>query len=124
MSSCLKHDWYSDSSTLPWCPRCLDENASRPSEPGVALGVRVDVFKFSLAMEAALKKHDKERGERGWISSPDPVTWFLSRLKEEVEELQEAMDNIDVKLTKKECADVANFAMMIYSILADRERSP
>ena len=90
----------------------------------MALGIREDVFKFSLTMEDTLKDHNEERGERGWISSPDPVTWFLSRLKEEVEELQEAMDNIDVKLTKKECADVANFAMMIFTILTDRERSP
>ncbi len=42
------------------------------------------------------------------------VMWLLSRLKEEVEELEEALESKNsLEEAPDECADVANFAMMI-----------
>lgn len=75
---------------------------------------------FATFMEETLQKHDGEKGPRGWITHPDcTVSWLLDRLQEEVTELSEAYCDCDPGKVQKECADVANFAMMI----ADRIRN-
>ena len=84
---------------------------------------RPDVYQFSLAMEVVLAAHDEDRGERGWINSSCSVRWFVDRLREEAEELSEAMNNADPDNVQKECVDVANFAMMIFTILEERDNA-
>jgi len=42
------------------------------------------------------------------------VRWLLKRLREEADELEEALDNNEEPIEiARECADVCNFAMMI-----------
>jgi len=86
------------------------------------LGIRMSVLRFALAMEAKLREHDEDRGERGWIDD-DP--WpLLNRALEEVEELRIALVDVDLSLdefveqrARGECADVGNFLCMIFDVL-------
>lgn len=53
---------------------------------------------------------------------PDPwnhhdVEFFMSRLMDEMEELQAAVNDDDITGAMDECVDVANFAMFIYTKL-------
>jgi len=95
-------------------PTALDSEANRialDAEP-VVTGLRPSVQAFAERMEASLREHDSDRGERGWIG--DSPTDLLDRLKEEVTELQEAiLGNGDVL---KEASDVGNFAHMIFDL--------
>ena len=72
--------------------------------------IRIEVASFSVLMEKVLKENDhKDHFSRFSIG------WLLSRLKDEVKELEEAFDNCDACSVRKEAVDVANFAMMISS---------
>jgi NTP pyrophosphatase (non-canonical NTP hydrolase) len=79
------------------------------------------VIRFLAAFqESALRKHDKTRGEQGWLrESPE---WLVTRLVEETEELMLAIqafrhENDNAGQVIKECADVANFAAMIADVV-------
>ncbi len=74
------------------------------------------VPKFSDIMINQLAKHD-DRGD-SWKDAD--WTWLLMRAKQEMDEVENALMNIsdaikpvELKRVAKECADVANFMMMI-----------
>lgn len=72
-------------------------------------GVRVSVLRFALEMERKLKLNDHKGGWEGCSNSS-----LLSRIGEEHLELIDAIDNKrSRRVVINECADVANFAMMI-----------
>ncbi len=69
------------------------------------------VPKFSDIMINQLAKHD-DKGD-SWKDAH--CTWLLARAKQEMDEVENALMNRPVQLKRvaKECADVANFMMMI-----------
>ena len=73
-----------------------------------ALRVRPEVQRFALLMEAQLRANDHKPG---WHGIASPV--LLHRLREETEELAEAISTANRDCVVHEAADVANFAMMI-----------
>jgi NTP pyrophosphatase (non-canonical NTP hydrolase) len=80
------------------------------------MNVRESVKWFSEQMESKLKENDKKGG---WDNCN--IYWLIGRLKEETNELLNAVDlHRDLGASKeniiKESADVANFAMMIADI--------
>lgn len=91
------------------------ENVVVPREPVRALAV---------LMERKMRKHDGDRGN-AWTQKS--ARWLMSRLRDEVEELEKAMGEADraianqwsqeaaakLEEVRQEAADVANFAMMI-----------
>lgn len=75
------------------------------------MGLRPEVLAFAWAMESKLKAHDAAKGKQGWKRIK--VLDLLDMLKLEIEEL-EAISRPDKVLN--ECADIANFAMMIADV--------
>ena len=85
---------------------------------------RQEVGTFAQDMERKLQKHDHKRG---WYRMTNAE--LIKRLKEEVAELEQELANKEAlkgvgtpatsSLIINECADVANFAMM----LADNNRT-
>ncbi len=89
--------------------------------------LRPNVLSFACAMEKKLRENDHKGGWDNSLSS-----WLLDRLEEEINELKTArtayINAIDPltstheqlepyrKAILDECADVANFAMMIASV--------
>jgi NTP pyrophosphatase (non-canonical NTP hydrolase) len=97
----------------PTTGRCLGVEVRAPQQ-----GIRPSVLHFAHHREERLRKHDAERGERGWMS--EDVEWLYDRLMEEVAELRKALD-LDMHFPPvlkwtEEAADVANFAMMIADV--------
>ena len=76
--------------------------------------MRDAVKEFANAMEKKLQKHDHDRGVEGW--KQDATADLLGWLKNEVVELEVALISEDKSNEEigEECADVANFAMMIF----------
>lgn len=77
--------------------------------------LRAPVIWFAIQMEDRLREND-DRGQTGWETMS--TGWLLTRMKEEVRELEQAAfplsgDEADVEAIVRECADVANFAMMV-----------
>ena len=73
------------------------------------------VNSFAVEMERKLQKN-RHKGDRdGW--KREPADWLLARLRDEVEELAATLrvscPRADIR---GECADVANFAMMISDV--------
>lgn len=70
---------------------------------------------FSALMEERLRRHDADRGKRGWIGADRD--WLLSRATAELAELQYAISMLGVSGSLEdvasEAADAANFLMMI-----------
>ncbi|MCK5611299.1 hypothetical protein KAR91_56035 [Candidatus Pacearchaeota archaeon] len=71
------------------------------------------------------KNHDKycpvmNPDGRGRDYSNCSTEWLIKRLKEEVKELEGAINEGDIENAKRECGDVANFAAFILDIL-DRD---
>lgn len=73
--------------------------------------LRKEVVKFAEFMEEVLQRYDSKGG---WEYCS--VEWLFLRLVEEVGELASQLSaNVQTKAgITKECADVANFAMMIH----------
>jgi chorismate mutase len=96
------------------------------------------VLSFAAKIERRLRQFDKERGRRGWANHP--INGLFEHLKDEVEELFVAIHNRDAiergqsgfteaaqqivrtlnddfpAAVIRECADVANMAMMIADV--------
>lgn len=72
-------------------------------------GIREEVIKFALLMEKKLKENDSKGG---WDKCE--YDYLLQRIDEEIIELKHCIrvDGSDRKIGL-ECADVANFVMMI-----------
>lgn len=75
--------------------------------------MRESVQIFAEDMERVLQENDEDKGQEGWLSGSCSVRFLLHALKEEVEELEEALTECVPGAVGKECLDVANFAMMI-----------
>lgn len=78
--------------------------------------VRQEVKNFAKVMEYKLARNDFKNQWRD--RGAEDSKWFLDRLKDEVQELEEALEEgsaLDVIL---ETADVANFAMMIADVFS------
>lgn len=82
--------------------------------------IREEVKWFAEQMESALAAKDDRYDGNSWLYVPDSFVLF-SRLLGESDELMEAISSPSMTKEQKikECADVANFAMMI----ADRIRN-
>jgi NTP pyrophosphatase (non-canonical NTP hydrolase) len=70
--------------------------------------VRQEVKRFAEVMERKLQENDHKGGWRG-----EHPAWLLGRLLEEISELEEALRQANRRAIERECADIANFAMMI-----------
>ena len=90
------------------------EIAIRKDERDKVLDIlRPEVLTFALLMERKLRKHDKDRGDSYKITDVD---YLLMRLREEVKELHNAIedDPWDGKgVSLGESVDVGNISMMI-----------
>ena len=73
--------------------------------------LRKELQKFAELQEGVLRAHDKTKGNKGWKDIY--YTELFRLLKDEVQELEEALTNGDRINVCHECVDVANFAMMI-----------
>ena len=73
---------------------------------------------FGQAMEEKLEEH----ADKGELWKEQPLSWLLDRLLEEVEELKVALIDCTPQNAMRECADVANFAMMIHDNLIRKMR--
>ena len=77
-------------------------------------GIRTTVIEFAINMEMVLSQNDNKGG---WDNCKAGYLW--NRLLDEIEELKMAkvnygLDRNKFHEVKKECIDVANFAMMIW----------
>jgi NTP pyrophosphatase (non-canonical NTP hydrolase) len=78
-------------------------------------GLRPEVLAFAKLMEEKLRKHDLDRGRQGW--KDDDPRHLLKCLEKEHDELQDALVGGKNDSIAGECADVANFAMMIADVV-------
>lgn len=79
--------------------------------------MRDSLKRFAEYQEKVLKANDHKGGwEHMTIRS------LLERVHGEAKELREAFEDVDIEAVKDECADVANFAMMIFDNLSNRSR--
>lgn len=87
--------------------------------------LREPVRWFAARMEAKLAEYDSDRGEHGW--SECTLNWLFERCGRELQEAADAAFAADcdgfkqVEPAIRECADVANFAMMIADVLRIRQ---
>jgi len=95
-----------------------EDGSSQPPPPGEVVP-RKSVLVLARAMELKLQSYDECRGFDGWAS--DTPLSLLERLQEEMLELKQAFDNLDVSEALDECADVANFTMMIFDNLSKKK---
>ena len=87
-----------------------------------AVKLRPELAAFAEQMERALRRKDDARGD-SWRG--ESYYWLLDRLTEEVEELtREIMGRVTLRPVRiaAEAVDVANFALFIASVAADRAR--
>jgi hypothetical protein len=95
-----------------------DDLQSQLTAAREALGLDDCVIAFAKRMQYKL---DKNKYKGGWQQCTDDC--LFERIEEEMEELTEALWPDGIRKTEEilnECADIANFAMMIFdNILAD-----
>ena len=77
--------------------------------------MRKELKQFAEFQEKILKKND-HKSHWSWCKTG----WLLRRLGQELNELRRACKKGNTEEIKSECADVANFAMMIYDNLRQR----
>lgn len=76
-------------------------------------------FEFESTLEQFMQvmrdKLNENQHKPRWDG--DTIEWLMMRLKEETQELVEAIDfNEPPRNVARECADIANFAMMIADV--------
>lgn len=81
------------------------------------LNVRKCILEFAISMEEKLQKHDEDYGKNGWKKSN--YLFLVNRIEDELRELIEYLISKENtkenrEKIKEECADIANFAMMIH----------
>jgi len=84
---------------------------SRDKQPAVPMAMRGSVIWFAQQMERKLQKHDADYGPSGWEHTDLNFLW--ARLYDEYHEARKATGTQEII---DECADIANFAMMIADI--------
>jgi len=85
--------------------------------------IRPPVRRFVMEMEKILQEYDAIKGSDGWRN--ESIEWLFERLVQEVFELYGTIfveSRFIPTAAKKECCDVANFAMMIFDRLEDYTR--
>ncbi len=83
--------------------------------PALNIQPRKAIKDLALLMEKKLKTHDDDFGFDGWKDDHVGIEFLLQRLDEEIAELKEAID--EGEGLKEECADIANFLMMIHELM-------
>ena len=75
----------------------------------------MSLLKFALDMERKLIENDHKTG---WKQlSPQ---WIINRIRQETQELETALKNEkSIKEIQLECADISNFAFMLWDNLED-----
>ena len=96
-------------------------NKKRRPDAARGLAIREPVRYFAALMESRLRERDSDRGKRGWIGCDRD--WLLCRVFFELGEVMYAVARRNVgegqaEDLAEECADAANFLMMI----ADQHR--
>ena len=76
---------------------------------------RKEVRQFADDMEHQLRNNDRKTG---WKHCK--VSWLLSRAKDEIQEIIDALADADDHGAIDECADAANFLMMASDRIKDR----
>ena len=95
---------------------CLEDDAA----PGRRISDVGDETMLADGMRAAmLRKLERNRGKLHWRDPEVRDAYLITRLREEVAELEDAVRSGSAAATWSEAADVANFAAM----LADRRTS-
>lgn len=96
------------------------------SELSANLILRPEMVEMVKSMEYKLGKNDHKRP---WSSyDPPHVWWLLTKLREEVDELEEAIlsasksYNSGIDEIVYEAADVANFALMIHALVLKHQK--
>jgi hypothetical protein len=111
---------------IPWINE-HDAQVAKAAREEVLGIMRPHVLYFALCMEEKLRKHDQDRGERGWVGyvSEEEVEYLFNRLKNEVEELLKEIKKNPLSKQFPESRDVGNFAMMIDTAhFSDAEINP
>lgn len=105
------------------CERCIPD-LKRVRPPNVAGGSPTfeHVLKFAERMESKLAMNRHKGDRAGWLNASPEI--LMHRLKEELKELEDAFWTGDANATADECADVANFAMMIADWFITRATLP
>lgn len=80
--------------------------------------LRESVRWFAERMEEKLKANDHKGG---WRNGNCTLQYLSMRLTQERKELKKAIASMDKELIIKECADIANFAMMIADLQRDQK---
>jgi len=82
------------------------------------MDIRFHIMQFSTEMENKMRKHDKDKGTHGWVDMNPKM--LLEKLMGEVLELSDELieypDTTRYSNIIDECADIANYAMMISDI--------
>jgi hypothetical protein len=76
--------------------------------------MRQSVKKFAEAMNQRLNEYDADREVT--VSNEHSLTYFLSKLVDEVGELVDSAGSSDFTLGKKVAVDIANSSRMIFDI--------
>ena len=76
---------------------------------------------ISMFVSVMVEKLHKHRGKGHWDKID--INEALSRMHEETEELAEAIKEEDYKEIHREAADVANFALILSSVLRRKHRN-
>jgi hypothetical protein len=76
--------------------------------------MRQSVKKFAEAMNQRLNEYDADREVT--VSNEHSLTYFLSKLVDEVGELVDSAGSSDFTLGKKVAVDIANSSRMIFNI--------
>lgn len=106
---------------MAWCDRIRLADEDRRDSLLVAWGyggtkrsarIRPALLRFAESMEERLCANDHKGG---W--NDEATIYLFRRLKEEVGELEEALKTGSGDEIRHECADAANFAMMIADVL-------
>ena len=105
--------------------KCNDQPASEqscpdPSGSSLTAAVAAIAADMQYKLDKNKRKPCPEMNPEGRVRSWDYCTfnWLLHRIQEERAELIEALDAEDWREAQLECADVANFAMMIHDLCA------
>ena len=95
-----------------------DPIGPRPAPVLTTATVRVELARFAEAMEAKLKANDHK-------ASPNTQTtlYHLVRLRQELDELAEALIGGNPVAIQDECCDVAAFASFIWGLLDEERRA-
>jgi hypothetical protein len=98
----------------PWVPRHYADDLTVSHTVGILpkSGTSEAVLQFAHHMEAKLAQNRHKGDREGWLKAdPWELFWLL---RKEVRELDQAMTHCQTPdEVTKECADIANFAMMV-----------